>query len=50
MTCKRELVHIKTENGETDRLKWVLDYNMPILTENRGYLQEYIRKQVYENL
>ena len=44
---------IKYKRGvccKRDRLKWVLDYNMPILTENRGYLQEYIRKQVYENL
>lgn len=37
--CIRKQIQIATPNGETVRNKWVVDYEMPILSQKRDYLE-----------
>lgn len=41
--CTRKEVKVVTSNGETMRSKWVIDYEMPILSRNREYLERLLK-------
>jgi hypothetical protein len=32
-----------TEN-ETERSKWIVDYEMPIITQNREYVEKWVKR------
>lgn len=46
VSCIRKLEDVETPNGKTQRKKWVLDYNMPILTQDWGYIKNQIEGKI----
>ena len=42
--CIRDLVEIDTPNGKVYRNKWVLDTEMPIITQNKEYIEKLLKE------
>ena len=39
VACKKHLIEIETENGKALRGKWIIDNEMPVLTQERDYFK-----------
>lgn len=46
VSCIRKLEDVETPNGKTQRKKWVLDYNIPILTQDWDYIKNQIEGKI----
>lgn len=42
--CIRKEVEVVTPNGKTNRNKWIIDYEMPILSQNKEYLERLLKE------
>ncbi len=45
MACIRKLTDVETPNGIIKRNKWVIDEEMPIITQNREYVENLLYKE-----
>ena len=45
LACYRKPVTIETKNGKTERMKWIIDEGMPILTQQRDYVEKLLERE-----